>query len=107
MFRKNLTIFVPLRERCFSKLLISSYRPSQNSLFDLGVGNPLTGEKLRVYFHDQHFFVVRPIENADFAALRQPDHAAPEKIVVEFLARGLLETENLATLRIHALTSRA
>jgi hypothetical protein len=43
------------------------------------------------------------VEDADAAALRQRDHAAPEEIVVEFLRRRLLERGDLAALRVDAL----
>ena len=55
-----------------------------------------------MHFHDQHFFVVRTVEDADPAAFRQAHHAAPEKVVIELFVRGLLEAVDLAALRIDA-----
>src|ERR1041384_1841842 len=49
---------------------------------------------------DQHFFIVRAIENADLAALRQIAGGAPEKIMRQLLGAGMLEAEDLAALRI-------
>ncbi len=59
-------------------------------------------QQFRVHAQDEHFLVVRAIEDADAPALRQVAVAAPEKIVVEFLGRGRLERRNLATLGIDA-----
>ena len=52
--------------------------------------------------HDENFFVVGAIENADLAALRNALMRPPEVIVVQiFIARGL-ESMNVTSLRIHA-----
>ena len=45
----------------------------------------LPGQELRVHPHDQHFFVVGPVEDADPAALGQRLRRAPEKVVIEIL----------------------
>jgi hypothetical protein len=66
------------------------------------LGKPLAAKKLRMYPNDEHFFVVRPIEDTDAAAFGKAARAAPEKIMLEFLGAGLLETEDLAALRIDA-----
>ena len=55
-----------------------------------------------VHAHNQHFFVVRSVENPDAPSLGQAYGVTPEKVVVEFLLRGLLEGENLAALRIYS-----
>ena len=51
---------------------------------------------------DEHVFVVGAVEDADATALRQALHVAPEERVIEVFARGLLEREDLAALRIDA-----
>ena len=56
--------------------------------------------------HHQAFLVIGTIEDTDAAALRQRDHAAPHKIVVEFPRRRLLERSDLAALRVDALEHR-
>ena len=50
----------------------------------------------------EHFLEVRAVEDTDPAALRQRLGVTPEKVVVEFLGRGLLEAEDLAALGIDA-----
>src|SRR5579859_4173674 len=62
----------------------------------------LLGQKLLVYANHQHFFIVRAIEDADLAALRQSPGGAPEKVMVQFFYGRLLETGDLASLGIHA-----
>ena len=51
---------------------------------------------------DEHVFVVGAVEDADATALRQRLHVAPEEVVIEVLARRLLEREDLAALRVDA-----
>ena len=51
----------------------------------------LLGEDLRMHARHQAFFVIGTIEDTDAAALRQRNHAAPEKIVIEFVGRRLLK----------------
>ena len=63
---------------------------------------PLPLEDLRVHAHDQHFFVVRPIEDPDPAALGQASRRPPEKVVVEVVLRRRLERVDLTALRIDA-----
>ena len=60
-----------------------------------------------MHANDQHLFVLAAIENADAAALGQAACRAPQEIVIEFEARRLLETEDLATGRIDALHDRS
>ncbi len=52
--------------------------------------------------HDQHFLVIRTIEDADPPSFRQCPHAAPQKRVVQLFAGRLLEAVDLAPLRIDA-----
>ncbi len=82
---------------------MSSKRSRQISLVTSFGGNLLFGENFRVHPHHQTFLVMGAVEDADAAALRQRDHAAPEEIVVEFLCRRLLERGDLATLRVDAI----
>ena len=65
-------------------------------------GKPLAAENLRMHPNDQHFLIVGTVEDADPPAFRQTARGAPEKIVFQFLGARLLETENLAALRIDA-----
>ena len=53
--------------------------------------------------HHQAFLVIGAVEDADAAALRQRDRAAPHEIMIEFMGRRLLERSDLATLRIDAV----
>ena len=62
----------------------------------------LLGEKFRMHPRHQAFLVIGAIEDADAAALRQRDHAAPHEIVIEFVGCRLLERIDLAALRIDA-----
>src|SRR5215471_3351205 len=64
-------------------------------------GELLALQKLGMHAHNQNFFIVGPVENADSAALRQAFGGAPEKIVVQFLFGRRFEGKNLATLRIN------
>src|ERR1700687_3341332 len=66
-------------------------------------GYSLAGQNLWMNPHDEHFFIVRPIENANAATFRQAFHGAPQVVVVQFLRGGSLERINLASLRIYAV----
>ena len=59
-------------------------------------------QNFRMHPHHQHLLVVRAVENADAPALGQATCRAPEKIVLQFRGAGMLEAEDLATLRIDA-----
>ena len=54
--------------------------------------------------HPRHqaFLIIGTVEDADAAALRQRNHAAPHEVVVEFVGGRLLEGSDLAALRIDA-----
>ena len=52
--------------------------------------------------NDEHFFVVRAVEDANASSLGQVPCRFPQKIVIQILGTRVLEAENLATLRIHA-----
>src|SRR5579864_371362 len=64
--------------------------------------NSLILQQLGMDPNHQNLFVVRPVEDADPAALRYPLHGAPQTIVVQFFRRWSLERIHLYTLRIHA-----
>src|SRR6185437_4689040 len=49
------------------------------------------------------FFIIGAIEDADAAAFRQRNRAAPHEIMVKFTGRRLLERGDLAALRIDAV----
>ena len=49
-------------------------------------GQFLFREKLRMHAHDQHFFVVGAVENADPPALGKALVRAPQEVVVELFA---------------------
>ena len=100
--RKNLRIRVPCAGHVSSKCAMSASRSSQMSLAHELWRQFLPLEYLRMHAHDQHLFVIRAVEDADASALRQAFDVAPHEIVVEFLARRLLEREDLAALRIYA-----
>src|SRR5437867_12068794 len=63
---------------------------------------PLAVENLGMDSNDQHFFVVRTIEDANATALRQETSGAPQKIVFQLLHARMLKTMDLAALRIDA-----
>jgi hypothetical protein len=58
-------------------------------------------EVLRMHSHDQHFLVVRPVEDRDVAARGQSLRVAPQVIVVEFFRRRHLEAGHLDALRVN------
>lgn len=64
------------------------------------IREPLAAQNLRVRANDQHFLVVRAIEDTDSPAFRETAGGAPEEVVVQFLGSRPLEPEDLATLRI-------
>jgi hypothetical protein len=59
-------------------------------------GQPLAAENLRMHSNDQHFLVIRAVEDADPSAFGKAARGAPEKIVIELFCTGLLEAEDLA-----------
>src|SRR5437868_6590079 len=59
-------------------------------------------ENLRMHAQDQDFFVIGTVEDADASALGEGAGCASEEIMFEFLDAGMLETDDLATLRIDA-----
>ena len=50
--------------------------------------------------NDQHFLVVRTIEDTDPTAFGKTAVRTPEKIMFQLFSTRLFETENLAALRI-------
>ena len=65
-------------------------------------GNFLAGQQFRVHADGQDFLIVRPVENADLAALRKRTRGSPQKIVLQFLGGRSLERIDLAALRIYS-----
>ncbi len=100
--RKNFSTAVPLRARYSSKPAMSCRRCFQMFFVTSFVRRLLPREDLLVHAHHQHLLVVRAVEDADSATLRQALHVAPEIVVVEVLRRGHLERVHLAALRVHA-----
>ena len=49
---------------------------------------------------DQHLLIIGSVEDADPPAFRQVARGAPEKIVLQLRGAGVLETEDLAALRV-------
>ena len=71
---------------------MSSNRSRQMFLVTSSGGIFCLVENFRMHPHHQHFLVIRAIEDADAAALRQAPGGAPHEIVIEFVAgRGLNE----------------
>ena len=54
-----------------------------------------------MYAHDEHFFVIRAIEDADFASLRHSLVCPPEIIVIELLGTWRFEGMDVAALRVY------
>ena len=63
------------------------------------VGDVLRAEQLGMHADDEHFLVVRAIEDADVTPAREHARGAPQKIVIELLRRRRLERVHLAALR--------
>ena len=61
------------------------------------LGESLTAENLGMHSDDQYLFIIGTVKDADAAALRKPADCAPQKIVLQFVCAGLLETDNLTT----------
>ena len=62
----------------------------------------MAGKQFRMHPDGQNFFVVGPVENADFAAFGERSRCPPQKIVIQFLGRRGLERVHLAALRVHS-----
>src|SRR5271170_3706414 len=60
------------------------------------------GKSLGMHSHDQHLFVIRAVEDADVAALRQMFGGAPEEIVLQFGLRRDFERVDLAAFGVHS-----
>src|SRR5579863_3498445 len=54
-----------------------------------------------VYAHNQHIFVVRAIEDCDFAPFRHLRFDAPQKIVGQFFLGWLFEVRHAASVWVH------
>src|SRR5579864_3504575 len=63
---------------------------------------PFIAENFWMHPDDQHFLVVRAIEDSDPSAFRKTVCRAPEKIMLQLLGARLFETENLAAFGIDA-----
>ena len=82
---------------------MSSNRSRQIFRVTSFAGSFCLGEDFRMHPHHQAFFVIGAVEDTDAAALRQRHRAAPHEIVIEFVARWLLERGDLAALRVDAV----
>ena len=58
-------------------------------------------QNLTVDAHHQYLLVIRPIEDADLASLRQALRRSPEVVVVQFFRRRRLERPDIHSQRIH------
>src|ERR1700733_8358173 len=61
----------------------------------------LSDKQFRMDADDQDLLVVRPVEDADVAALGKRLDTAPEEVVAQFFGRRHSEGSDLATLRVH------
>ena len=59
-------------------------------------------DQFRVNPNDEHFLVVRAIENPDLAATGHGPRISPKEVVVELFGRRALEAIDHETLRIDA-----
>src|ERR1700722_2954922 len=62
---------------------------------------PLVTQQATMHAYDEHFLVVGTVEYADATAFGQIEGGTPKKVVLQFTRAGSLETEHLATLRVH------
>jgi hypothetical protein len=60
------------------------------------VRNGFVFENFGMHTDDQHLLVVGTIEDRDASALRQTARRPPEKVVLQFVFRGLLRRSTLA-----------
>jgi hypothetical protein len=65
-------------------------------------GQALRVQDLLVHADDQHFLVVGPVEDPDASTFGQTARGTPQEVVIEIFGARVLETEHLASLRIHA-----
>ena len=89
---------------------MSSKRSRQMCFVTSGAGIFWLARIAGWYAHHEHLFVVRAVEDADAAALRQALHGAPEIVVVEIGGGRRLERVDLAALRVdprHDVLDRA
>ena len=93
---------VPFRARWRSKALMSSYRCSQIFRGHQLGGQPLLVEQLRVDADHQHFLVVRPVEDADRAALGKLAVTRHRKSWASSAGTGALKRRHRRPLRVEA-----
>jgi len=60
----------------------------------------LTRQNLGMHAGDQHFLIIRAVENTNPAAFRQVTGGAPKEIMFLFVGARMSEAEDLATLRV-------
>jgi len=70
------------------------------SFVEPGAGNALGLEQFRMDPDHQDFLVVRAVEDANPASLRERPSVPPKEVVIELLTGGLLEAEDLTALGI-------
>jgi len=63
---------------------------------------PLAAENRWMNPNDQHFLVIRTIEDPDPSAFRKTARGTPEKIMLQFFSARLFEAENLAAFWIYS-----
>lgn len=68
---------------------------------------PLAAKHPRMDPNDEDFFVIAAVEHPDATSLGKTPRAAPQKVVVEFFARGSFEIGDLETGRVYPAQHRA
>ena len=74
------------------------------------IGQRFAAQDAAVHPHDQHLFVVRPVEDADATALGQVARGAPEEVMFKFQRTRMRKAEHLTALRVdarHHMANRA
>ncbi len=66
------------------------------------VGQPLAGQQFGMHAKDQDLLAVGAIEDADASARWEVTGRTPKKIMFKLGGAGMLEAENLASLRVDA-----
>ena len=71
-------------------------------IVDLGIGDALGFDQLRMDPDDEYVLIVRTVEDTNPPAFGYRSGISPKEVMVELLGRGMLEAVDLAALRVNA-----